>query len=55
MGASNSVLNYPETGYGYVPDSGSIYTLSRFPGEIGTFLALTGYNIRGADLKYDIF
>lgn len=35
--------------YGYVPHSGSTYFLSKLPGEIGTFLALTGMDMNGTD------
>ena len=35
----------PETGIGFVPDIGSSFFLSRCPGEIGTYLALTGARI----------
>ncbi len=35
----------PETGIGFVPDIGASYFLSRCPGEIGMYLALTGARI----------
>ncbi len=35
----------PETGIGFVPDIGSSFFLSRCPGEIGLYLALTGARI----------
>ena len=35
----------PETTIGFVPDVGVLYQLSRLPGEIGTYLALTGVTI----------
>jgi enoyl-CoA hydratase len=37
-------LNFamPETGIGFIPDVGSSYFLSRCPGEMGMYLALTG-------------
>lgn len=41
-----------ETGLGYIPDSGSSYYLSRFPGELGTYLALTGHPLYAEDLLY---
>ena len=34
-----------------MPHGGSSYYLSRLPGEIGTFLALTGLPITGIDAK----
>ena len=39
----------PETTIGFSPDVGSLFLLSRAPGEIGTHLALTGLPIGGAD------
>lgn len=44
-----SVVAMPETGIGFFPDVGSLYLLSRAPGELGTHLALTGASIDGAD------
>ena len=42
----------PETGIGLFPDVGGSYYLSRCPGEIGVYLALTGARIKAADLLY---
>ncbi|MGV8968749.1 MAG: 3-hydroxyisobutyryl-CoA hydrolase, partial [Cellulomonas sp.] len=39
----------PETAIGYFPDVGSLFLLSRAPGEIGTHLAMTGLPVGGAD------
>jgi enoyl-CoA hydratase len=39
----------PETTIGFSPDVGSMFLLSRAPGEIGTHLAMTGLAIGGAD------
>jgi enoyl-CoA hydratase/carnithine racemase len=39
----------PEVAIGFFPDVGASYFLSRLPGELGTYLALTGVQIRGAD------
>ncbi len=39
----------PETTIGFSPDVGSLFLLSRAPGEIGTHLALTGLPVGGAD------
>jgi enoyl-CoA hydratase len=39
----------PETTIGFSPDVGSMFLLSRAPGEIGTHLAMTGLSIGGAD------
>jgi enoyl-CoA hydratase len=35
----------PEVGIGFFPDVGATYALPRLPGEIGTYLALTGARI----------
>ncbi|MCK9993283.1 MAG: enoyl-CoA hydratase [Alphaproteobacteria bacterium] len=42
----------PETGIGLFPDVGGSYFLSRCPGELGLFLALTGTRIGAADAIY---
>jgi len=39
----------PETNIGLFPDVGGGYFLSRCPGHVGEFLALTGHVIHGAD------
>ncbi len=39
----------PETGIGLFPDVGGGYFLSRCPGRVGEYLALTGQTIGGAD------
>ncbi|WP_405832988.1 enoyl-CoA hydratase/isomerase family protein [Streptomyces sp. NBC_00105] len=39
----------PETGIGFVPDVGGTWLLSLAPGELGTYLALTGTAIGAAD------
>ncbi len=42
----------PEVGIGMFPDVGSSFFLSRLPGSLGPYLALTGAQIRGADAVY---
>jgi enoyl-CoA hydratase/carnithine racemase len=42
----------PEVAIGFFPDVGASYFLSRLPGQLGTYLALTGVQIRGADALY---
>ncbi|MSP44095.1 MAG: enoyl-CoA hydratase/isomerase family protein [Alphaproteobacteria bacterium] len=42
----------PETGIGLFPDVGGSYFLSRCPGQLGVFLALTGTRIGVADALY---
>ncbi|MFG1358170.1 enoyl-CoA hydratase/isomerase family protein [Xanthobacter pseudotagetidis] len=39
----------PEVGIGLFPDVGGTHVLPRLPGAFGTYLALTGARIRGAD------
>jgi enoyl-CoA hydratase len=39
----------PETGIGLFPDVGGGWYLSRLPGRIGQFLALTGHRLNGAE------
>ncbi|MBA1202622.1 enoyl-CoA hydratase/isomerase family protein [Pseudomonas capeferrum] len=47
-----SRLGMPEVGIGYFPDVGGSYFLSRVPGELGTYLGLTGTQIQAADALY---
>ncbi len=42
----------PEVGIGLFPDVGASYFLSRLPGSLGPYLALTGTQVRGADALY---
>jgi enoyl-CoA hydratase/carnithine racemase len=42
-------IAFNEVTFGFVPHSGATYYLSRLPGEFGTFMALTGLPINGAD------
>ena len=42
----------PETGIGLFPDVGGTYFLPRLPGQLGTYLALTGARLRAGDLHY---
>jgi len=48
----NALFAMPETAIGLFPDVGGSYFLPRLPGEIGTYLALTGARIRPADMLY---
>ncbi len=47
----DSKLTFNEASFGFVPHGGTSYYLSRLPGEVGTFLALTGFPITGIDAK----
>lgn len=42
-------LAMPETGIGFFPDIGATWLLSRGPGEVGTFLGLTGELVGAGD------
>lgn len=42
VASENSELSFNSAGFGYIPDCGSSYYLSRMPGEFGLYLALTG-------------
>ena len=42
----------PEVAIGFFPDVGGSYFLSRLPGKLGLYLALTGIQIRAADAIY---
>jgi enoyl-CoA hydratase len=45
----SSLLAMPETGIGLAPDVGGLYLLSRAPGELGTYAALTGARLGPGD------
>lgn len=42
----------PEVSLGFFPDVGGTWLLSRAPGEVGTYFALTGRPMSGADAVY---
>lgn len=46
----NTLFAMPETGIGLFPDVGGSDFLPRCPGEIGTYLGLTGARLKAADL-----
>ena len=47
----NTKVAFNDVSFGFVPHGGSTYYLSRLPGELGTFLSLTGVSINGVDAK----
>ncbi|WP_428487652.1 enoyl-CoA hydratase/isomerase family protein [Rhodopila sp.] len=49
VATEHAVFAMPETAIGFFPDIGATYVLPRLPGELGTFLALTGQRMSGAD------
>jgi enoyl-CoA hydratase len=52
VATERTVWAMPETGIGLLPDVGTGWLLSRLPGEIGTWLALTGARLKAADLLH---
>lgn len=48
-------LAMPEVGLGFFPDVGGTWLLSRSPGEIGTYFALTGQTMNAPDAVYSRF
>jgi enoyl-CoA hydratase len=49
IATENTRFAMPETGIGLFPDVGGGWYLSRLPGRVGRYLALTGARIDGAD------
>lgn len=49
VATENTRLAMPETGIGLFPDVGGGWYLSRLPGRMGQFLALTGHRLDGAE------
>lgn len=47
-----SRLGMPEVAIGYFPDVGASHFLSRLPGELGTYLGVSGARIGAADALY---
>ncbi|MBV7491238.1 enoyl-CoA hydratase/isomerase family protein [Pseudomonas sp. PDM30] len=45
-------MGMPEVGIGFFPDVGGSYFLPRLPGELGTYLGITGCQVRAADTLY---
>ncbi|KAK9699882.1 hypothetical protein RND81_08G201600 [Saponaria officinalis] len=45
-----TVFSHPETQLGFHPDAGASYYLSRLPGYLGEYLALTGNKLNGVDM-----
>jgi enoyl-CoA hydratase len=49
VATENTKLAMPETGIGLFPDVGGGWYLSRLPGRMGQYLALTGHRLDGAE------
>ncbi|KAK4792540.1 hypothetical protein SAY86_022975 [Trapa natans] len=45
-----TVLGYPEAQIGFHPDAGASFYLSRLPGYLGEYLALTGDKVNGVEM-----
>ena len=52
IATENTRLAMPETGIGLFPDVGGGWYLSRLPGRVGQFMALTGARLDGAECAY---
>jgi len=52
IATERTLLAMPETGIGLFPDIGAGWLLARLPGEIGTWMALTGARLKAADGLY---
>ena len=52
VATENTRLAMPETGIGLFPDVGGGWYLSRLPGRLGQFLALTGARLDGAEVVW---
>ncbi len=52
VATENTRLAMPETGIGLFPDVGGGWHLSRLPGRMGQFLALTGARLDGAECHW---
>ncbi len=52
VATENTRLAMPETGIGLFPDVGGGWYLSRLPGRVGQFMALTGARLDGAECLY---
>jgi enoyl-CoA hydratase/carnithine racemase len=48
----HSKVSMPEVAIGFFPDVGGSYFLSRSPGSLGNYLALTGVTLNGEDALY---
>mmetsp|Transcript_20188 Transcript_20188/g.48075 ORF Transcript_20188/g.48075 Transcript_20188/m.48075 type:complete len:337 (+) Transcript_20188:268-1278(+) len=51
VATERTLFAMPELAIGLFPDIGSSYFLSRLPGQLGLYLALTGTRLRGAEVR----
>jgi enoyl-CoA hydratase/carnithine racemase len=52
VATERALFAMPETGIGLFPDVGGTFFLPRCPGELGSYLGLTGARIGAADMRY---
>jgi enoyl-CoA hydratase len=52
VATERTVFAMPETGIGLIPDVGGTHALAKLPGFIGSWLALTGAQIKASDCLY---
>jgi enoyl-CoA hydratase/carnithine racemase len=52
VATERTLFAMPETGIGLIPDVGGTHALPRLPGELGTYLGLTGARLKAADCRY---
>lgn len=50
LATDRTVFSHPETQLGFHPDAGASFFLSRLPGYLGEYLALTGDKLNGVDM-----
>lgn len=50
VASEKTLFAMPETAIGLIPDVGGGYFLPRLKGQLGQFLALTGYRLKGTDV-----
>lgn len=51
LATEKTLFAMPETGIGLIPDVGGGYFLPRLQGQLGMFLALTGFRLKGRDVQ----
>ena len=49
VATEHAAFAMPETAIGFFPDIGATFFLPRLPGQLGTYLGLTGIRMQGAD------
>lgn len=55
VGSEKTLFAMPEVSIGFFPDVGGSHMLSRMPGQLGAFLAMTGTRLKVADALYAAF